>query len=104
MSSEWRFFLSLLGYSRAEMDQMLEKYQTVGPNEVIFRFLHDWDQNNDEACVGKLCRMLWENDQQEAVKRLRLHVKQMRKSNTLSSSNSGDDGKRDNPEQPIESS
>lgn len=93
LDKEWRAFMRILEFSVGEIDQMYERFSAVGPTEAIFRLLLQWNRNDDDATVGKLCRLLWKNQQQHCVMILREQRKRCSRQSNQSdeNGNGGDD-------------
>lgn len=87
MTKEWRTFLRILEFSDGEIDQTYERFIAVGPKETIYRLLLNWSRNDYDATVGKLCRLLWKNQQQQCVLKLRDDRKKFLKIDNHSDSN-----------------
>lgn len=91
MTKDWRAFMRILEFSDGEIDQMYERFVAVGPKETIYRLLLSWSRNDDGATVGKLCSLLWKNQQQICVLKLREERKTSLKNNNHPDLN-GNDG------------
>ncbi|CAG9855233.1 unnamed protein product [Phyllotreta striolata] len=70
MDTEWKGVARALNLGEGEISQFIADNQIYGTKEVIYQILLDWYQNDPkEATVGKLCTVLWENDQKHVVQR-----------------------------------
>lgn len=62
LGENWRFlFRNHLGFSDGQIDQMNENYHISGVKEVIYRLLLDYVRNNDDASLGHITKILWNN-------------------------------------------
>ncbi|XP_044256597.1 protein immune deficiency [Tribolium madens] len=70
INEHWRTMARALDFSDGQISQFYEDYIRSGIKEVIYQLLLDWIQNDaDRATVGKLSKVLWDTNQQDAVKR-----------------------------------
>ncbi|EFA11587.1 protein immune deficiency [Tribolium castaneum] len=70
INEHWRTMARALDFSDGQVSQFYEDYIRSGVKEVIYQLLLDWIQNEaDCATVGKLSKVLWDTNQQDAVQR-----------------------------------
>ncbi|XP_026474758.1 uncharacterized protein LOC113378126 [Ctenocephalides felis] len=71
IGKNWRNVFRKLDYSNGEIEQLYIDYINEGISEVIHQGLVDWTQNNpDEATLGKICTVLWEENCCDVIERL----------------------------------
>lgn len=71
MNESWKDTIRQLNYSEGQIEQYYLDYIKISTKEVIFQLLLDWTQNKpEEATIGSLSSILWDNSQQDVVKRL----------------------------------
>lgn len=71
MNESWKDTIRQLNYSEGQIEQFYLDYKEISTKEVIFQLLLDWTQNKpEEATIGTLSSILWDNSQQDVVKRL----------------------------------
>lgn len=71
MNESWKDAIRQLNYSEGQIEQFYLDYREISTKEVIFQLLLDWSRNKpEEATIGTLCSILWDNCQQDVVKRL----------------------------------
>lgn len=71
MNELWKDTIRELHYSDGQIEQFVIDHHLLGTKEVIFQLLLSWTQNEPaEASFGNLCTVLWNNNQQDVVKRL----------------------------------
>ncbi|XP_056645902.1 protein immune deficiency [Diorhabda sublineata] len=68
MDSQWKDVARACDIGDGQISQFIADHQAYGIKEVIYQVLLDWYQNDpEEATVGKLCTILWENNQKDVV-------------------------------------
>lgn len=75
LGANWRDLFRNLNYSDGQIDQATQDYYISGIKEVIYRLLLDYSQNNDDASLGHITRLLWKLGFKECVKILKVHWK-----------------------------
>lgn len=71
MNERWKTAIRQLNFSDGQIEQFVLDYHHLGTKEVIYQLLLTWTQSNPgDATLGNLSTILWDKDQQDAVKRL----------------------------------
>lgn len=70
MNKSWRDTFRKLNFSDGEIEQCYLNHYHLEIKEVIFQLLRRWSENKfEEATIGELCSILWDNNQQEVVEK-----------------------------------
>lgn len=80
IGDNWRMVFRDLDISNPEIDQIKEQYFHISLEEVIYRLLLKWERNSDEASIGILSTILWNNKNYKCVTELKKWFKEHRKS------------------------
>lgn len=71
MNESWKDTMRELNFSDGQIEQCVLDHHHMGTKEVIYQLLLSWTQSNPEnANFATLCTTLWNNNQQDSVKRL----------------------------------
>lgn len=57
----WRDVIRQLGFSDGKIEQLYEENLVKGIKEVIYQFLLDWCQRDENANLGAISRLLWQH-------------------------------------------
>lgn len=80
IEKNWKNIFRLLGFSDGEIDQKYLENHHISIKEVVYQLLLAWKQSRDEdATLGKLATILWNNENQQCVCKLKDHIKAKRK-------------------------
>lgn len=81
MDKDWRMVFRdpQMGISDPEINQITQQYiNTTSVKEIIYQLLLLWERNSDDPSLGKLTKILWENEHFKCVDELKMLYKQRR--------------------------
>lgn len=76
----WRNVIRQLGFLDGRIEQMHEDHHIKGIREVIYQFLREWNESDENATLGTIATLLWK-DHWEVVYLLKEHWKASRQKN-----------------------
>lgn len=79
----WRDIIRQLGFLDGKIEQLHEENYVKGIKEVIYQFLLDWSQSDENATLGRISTLLW-RDHWEVVYLLRDYYKANRMKSSAS--------------------
>lgn len=83
----WRDVIRELGFSDGKIEQLHEENTVKGIKEVIYQFLLDWTERDENATIGAITTLLWRNHW-EVVYLLKAHWKTKKQLNRSESERS----------------
>lgn len=85
----WRNVIRELGFSDGKIEQLHEENAVKGIKEVIYQFLKDWSERDENATIGSISTLLW-RDHWEVVYLMKEHWKANKRSEKSGSDRSAE--------------
>ncbi|CAK1540167.1 unnamed protein product [Leptosia nina] len=70
LGKNWYSIFRSLGYTRGQIETAEIDMAKSGVAEARYKLLLDWVRNDDDGTLGKLARVLWDEDERQVVKEL----------------------------------